>query len=247
MSSTASTNQTEAQADADVELASQVEELADHDAVPEEVEEILSTLIERDERSRERIDQLEERNRQLCERVEQLEQTHRDDRNHAARERAEDRKRITNVEDRLDDLEDGHQHSDGQDTDSGDTVEPQTHLEDVASVPPRLTEDLHPNVKRSLFVARDVVDYSTSVREGRVIKWSQLGTVLEAGCDNSYPATISRVMEILDDFGEDETKIVDKEHLEKRVWFSDETVARLDELCGDEPDATHSVVSRGTG
>lgn len=155
------------------------------------------------------------------------------------------------LEDRLDDVEnrlsaDGAQSPNGEDTDAGPTVEPQTHLEDVARLPSRLTEDHAPNSRRALFVARDVVEYSQAVDEGRIIKWSSLRRVLQAGCDNGYDQTVKRVIEILDDMGEEETKVVDKKRYEKRIWFSDEIVARLDELCSNE-DETHGVVSEATG
>lgn len=181
----------------------------------------------------ERVSKLEQKSQFHLEDIAELEATTRD---------LEDR--VDGVEDRL--SGDGPMESDGEDTDRGPTVEPETYLEDAASTPSRMTEDLHPNAKRALFVARDVVEYSQAVDEGRIIKWSSLRRVLQAGCDNGYDQTVKRVIEILDDMGEEETKVVDKKRYEKRIWFSDEIVARLDELCGNE-DETHGVVSEATG
>lgn len=159
------------------------------------------------------------------------------------------------LEDRVSTLEDrssGDELDPEQETNhrSGDRIEPQTPLEDVARLPSRLTEDQSPNVRRALFVARDVVQYTRSVPAGRAIKWSELRQVLRAGTDcNAHPQTVKRVMETLDDFGEDTVEIVDRDDREKLICFDEEATARLDHLCSEDQsvDATHDVVSRSEG
>jgi chromosome segregation ATPase len=114
MSSTASTTETEAQSGGDpaelhAELASQVEQLADHEAVPEPLGETLATLVEQNRQLTERVEELTERNQQLAERVDDL----RED----VEQLEEDHERTHDVakaavgiaqgnEQRLDDLED---------------------------------------------------------------------------------------------------------------------------------------------
>jgi len=122
-------------------------------------------------------------------------------------------------------------------------------------VPPQDAKDQRPNIRRALFVARDVVQYTTKVPAGRVIKWSELRKVLRAGTDSSHGETVKRVMEVLDKFGEDTVRIVDRPNQQMKVCFDDEAVERLSHLAAsadagtgtDRSSPTHAVVSGGKG
>lgn len=204
-----------------------------------------------DESDRESLREQVEAN---SEKLEDLAEDYKEYRHRVAKERATTCRRVTEAEDRLSTIEDrcfdGEPPRQTSEDHSVARVEPKTHLEDVARLPSRLTEDESPNVRRALFVARDVVEYTRSIPAGRAIKWSELRRVLRAGTDcDAHPQTVKRVMETLDDFGEDTVKIVDKDDREKLICFDEEAAARLHHLCGEDQsaDSTHGVVSRSEG
>jgi hypothetical protein len=108
-----------------------------------------------------------------------------------------------------------------------------TPLEDLVTLPDTVLDEERANTQRAVFVARDVSEYTKSVPAGRVVTSSELRTVLRAGTDSKgHRQTVSRVMNLLDDLGGDETKIVERRGT-KRLVFTDEIVERLGRLTAD--------------
>jgi TolA-binding protein len=184
---------------------------------------------------------------QLEERVEQLEDDQADHQEQTARERAEDRKRLTDVEERVDDVEqtDNPHGSTAEDAPADVHERPQTPLEQTAQLPQEIIDQESANVRRAVFVAQDVTDYTQQVPAGRVIKSSELRKVLKAGTDsNGHSQTVDRVMAVLDDFGGDDVEIVDRRG-ERRVVFSEEISDRLAQLTTATQQDSHGVVTGG--
>ena len=180
------------------------------DSTDEKIDALIDVVTEQQQR----IDQLED----------ELQQT--------KREAAEDRQRITNVEDTVDDIETDNAESDTTPTPHvEDTTVPnvETSLEDVIRLPEHVAEDsLSRNQERARFVAKDVVDYSRSVPAGRVIKSSEIRRVLRAGEDSTiHTETVSRVMDFLDRLGEDDVRIKESQSGERVVVFEDDLVKRI--------------------
>jgi uncharacterized coiled-coil protein SlyX len=111
-----------------------------------------------------------------------------------------------------------------------DTDVPQTPLEQVVGLPESLADtELTANQKRARFVARDVRDYAEKVPAGYAIPSTDLRKVLKAK-EGSTPhtQTVARVMDFLDELGGEGTTLVERRGT-KRIAFSEEAVARLDE------------------
>jgi len=150
---------------------------------------------------------------------------------------------LDDVEDRLSDRE--THSSDGEDTHADGCVTPETPLEQTVGLPDEMVSNESANVQRAIFVARDVDDYTASVPAGRAITSGELRRVLKAGTDcNGHSQTVDRVIEILDDMGQDAVKVV-KRRGERRIVFDEQLCHRLRELSQDERDANHTVVSQG--
>jgi TolA-binding protein len=169
----------------------------------------------------------------LEDRVETLESELKTERETRAKEAAEDRKRLSDLETRVDD--------DTETVDSQPDVEtpsdastpgvepPQTPLEDVVRVPEHLVEEsLTANQQRARFIAKDAHEYTQQVPAGRAIKSSALRRVLAAGEDATiYTETVSRVIDFLDDLGQDAVKIRESQQGERVVVFTDAFVKRV--------------------
>lgn len=141
-----------------------------------------------------------------------------------------------------------HPHpSSGQDTAPDTSIEPETPLESVTSLPETMAEtELTANQQRARFVAKDVESYTRRVPAGRAIKSSQIATVLRAGteCDGRSQ-TVSRVIRFLDDLGGDDVEVVERRG-ERRVVFSDELVSRLQRLTSTRGDSNAVVAEVST-
>lgn len=194
------------------------------------------------------VEDLRQENEELRDRVEQLEDDLSQEREERTLDVAEDRKRITDVEDRVEDLEagDGPQGADGEDRPTDRPERPQTPLEQTAGLPQEMVDKETANVRRAVFVARDVMDYTRSVPAGRVIMSSELRKVLKAGTDcRGHSQTVDRVMTLLDELGGDDVRIVERRG-ERRVVFSEEISSRLDRLGSASNPRSHGVVAGGT-
>lgn len=210
--------------------------------------ESLSELTAVVEELRTELQEERQRRKELEDRVEELEDEQNDHQEQTARERAADRQRITDVEDRLDDVEqtDNTQSSTGENTTADSHTQPQTALEQTVSLPQEMIDDETANVRRAVFVAQDVTDYSRQVPAGRAIKSSELRHVLRAGTDaNGHNQTVDRVMAILDEMGGDEVDVVDRRG-ERRVVFTEELCRRLEAVRQDHQEDNHGVVTGGT-
>jgi|APHM01.1.fsa_nt_gi hypothetical protein len=112
-------------------------------------------------------------------------------------------------------------------------VEPETHLEDLITVPDRVLANESENTQRAAFVAQDITEYTSSVPAGRAITSGELRRVVAAGTDcNGHQQTVGRIMGLLDDLGGDETKLV-QSHGTKRLVFAESLVTRLERLTTD--------------
>ncbi len=137
--------------------------------------------------------------------------------------------------------------SDGQDTTPNTSIEPETPLESVTSLPEPMAEtELTANQQRARFVAKDVESYTRRVPAGRAIKSSEIATVLRAGteCDGRSQ-TVSRVIRFLEDLGGDDVEIVERRG-ERRVVFSDELASRLKRLTSSRGDSNAVVAEVST-
>jgi hypothetical protein len=210
--------------------------------------ELLEDLVDRIEELTQEIEDVREENRRLREDLEDLEDDHADHRAETARERAADRKRLTALEDLEDDPDTGSkpQGSDGPSGPAEPTVTPETPLENLASMPAEIVDNESANVRRAVFVVRDLTEYTTSVPAGRVIRSSALRKILKAGTDcRGHSQTVDRVIRVLEDLGKDAVDVV-KRRGERRVVFTEQLVARLQKLGGTDHADGHGVVTGGT-
>jgi regulator of replication initiation timing len=150
------------------------------------------------------------------------------------------------LEEELDELEsrlgDATPTPEPEKTASSPLSEAKTPLEQIAALPEAVAVDqLTANQKRARFVASDVRDYAESVPAGWAITTSDLRRVLTAAFDAGHSQTVQRVMDVLDQFGDDSTKIVERRGT-KRVVFDDDLVQRLSL---DQP--SHDVVTTAEG
>lgn len=197
------------------------------------------------EQQQETIDELSENTEENADDIQQISDELDEERETRAKESAEDRKRITELENRIEDSE--TQPSDGENKTPEPYVTPDTPLEQVTALPQEMINEESPNVRRAIFVASGVHDYSRKVPAGRAIKSSELRKVLKAGTDaNGHTETVSRVMDVLDDMGGDDVKIVDRRG-EKRVVFTERAADRLTELVEQKRSSNHTVVMGETG
>jgi hypothetical protein len=151
-----------------------------------------------------------------------------------AREAAEDRKRLHEIEARVDDLADDNDTT----TETADSPatstpnpgpEPETPLEDVIRIPEHLvTENLTANQRRARFVAKDIHEYTQRVPAGHAIKSSELRRVLTAGEDAQiYTQTVSRVVEFLDELGGEAVQVKESKRGERVIVFTEAFVNRV--------------------
>jgi hypothetical protein len=194
------------------------------------------------------VAQLVEENRELRQEVADLREqveTNTEDIQEQAKADARDRQRLTEAEDRLDDVEEGGSSdvNPTPKTDKEGSTTPQTPLERTTMLPEEMIDEETANVRRAVFVAADLDDYTTKVPAGRAIKSGELRRVLKAGTDaRGHSQTVDRVISVLDDLGGDEVKIVDRRG-ERRVVFTEQIVERLEELTAEQ-EASHDVVTQ---
>jgi TolA-binding protein len=193
----------------------------------------VATLVEIVEEQQKQIEELQDR---LDE-----EQTQR------GKDDAELRGRITDAEERLNDVEDdvSGESNPTPETGKDPSTTAQTPIEDVIRIPEHLVEDsLTANQERARAVAKDIHQYSRSVPAGRAIKSSELRRVLSAQSDGgpTHTETVSRVMDMLDDLGKDAINVRTSQSGEKVVVFDEDLVKRIVAHQND-----HGVVADATG
>jgi len=166
---------------------------------------------------------------QLVETVERLETELQETR----KEQAQDRQRIHELEERLDDVEEEESTTETPtpDEEKDSSTGTQTPLEQICSLPEEaVVSQLTANQRRARFIARDVDQYASKVPAGYSITSGEISTVLRAGteCDGRTQ-TVARVMDFLDRLGGDAVKIV-KRRGTKRIVFDEEIVKKLGEI-----------------
>lgn len=182
-------------------------------------------------------------------RIEELETELADEREERTLDVANDRKRLTDVEDRLSEVEESGSNGGNPtpETDKNGSTDPQTPLERVCAFSEDVAErELTANQSRARFVARDITDYADSVPAGYAIRSGDIATVLRAGTDcRGRTQTVSRVIDFLDDLGGDGVEIVERRGT-KRVVFTEETATRLERF-GEQspPNESHNAVVIG--
>lgn len=89
-------------------------------------------------------------------------------------------------------------------------------------------KSLTANQERARFVARDAYQYTRSVPAGRVIRASELRTVLTAKEEGEvHTETVDRVIRLLDDLGGDHVEVKQPQGQERVLVFADELVKRI--------------------
>jgi chemotaxis regulatin CheY-phosphate phosphatase CheZ len=195
----------------------------------------VATLVEIVEEQQKQIEELQDR---LDE-----EQTQR------GKDDAELRGRITDAEERLNDVEDdvSGETTPTPETETDASTDPQTPLEQICNLPEEaVVSQLSANQRRARFVARDVDQYASKVPAGYSITSGEISTVLRAGTDcDGRTQTVARVMDFLDRLGGDAVKIV-KRRGTKRIVFDEEIVEKLGEI-EDQGDNTGCYDTVGVG
>ncbi len=167
-----------------------------------------------------------------AETIEQLRDDLRAEQEQRGRADSQVRARVHDLEGRVEDVEHGSGDVEGgvqaeQTTMQDDDTEPQTDIEEMVDLPDSLLDDQTANVRRAVFVARDVSSYTTSCPAGRVITSGELRRVLEAGTDCAgHTQTVARVIDLLDRTGGDGTTVVERRG-ERRLVFEQDLVDRL--------------------
>jgi len=195
-------------------------------------------LIEAVTELSQRVSELEDTVAEQEQTIDQLREDLRAEQDARGQEDAKIRSRVHDVESRVEDVEEtvsgdvegGVQTSE---TTMQDDDAEQTDIEQMVDMPDSLLDDQTANVRRAVFVAKDVSSYTTSCPAGRVITSGELRRVLEAGTECAgHTQTVARVMDLLDRTGGDGTTVVERRG-ERRLLFEQDLVDRLDTQCCD--------------
>jgi uncharacterized coiled-coil protein SlyX len=185
-----------------------------------------------------RVSELEDTVAEQEQTIDQLREDLRAEQDARGQEDAKIRSRVHDLEGRVEDVEEtvsgdvegGVQTSE---TTMQDDDAEQTDIEQMVDMPDSLLDDQTANVRRAVFVAKDVSSYTTSCPAGRVITSGELRRVLEAGTECAgHTQTVARVMDLLDRTGGDGTTVVERRG-ERRLVFEQDLVDRLDTQCCD--------------
>ncbi|SEP25293.1 Growth-arrest specific micro-tubule binding [Halogranum amylolyticum] len=125
---------------------------------------------------------------------------------------------------------------------SEDDVTSLSPLQQVVAFSKDAVQELTSNEKRARYIAKGISDYATKVPAGYTIDSSTISTVLRSKDGESpHTETVSRVMEFLNRFGKDETKLV-KRRGTKRVVFTEQAVADLESATNEDTRSITDVV-----
>ncbi len=223
------------------------------DQLEQRVDELEAKVEEKDER----IEELEgvcEENQQLQEtvedqedRIDELETKLQGYREHNEKDKAALKRRVTDLESQATEGTDRDTAPD----DAADEVSQQenTPLTQIVQLPEPLAEtELTANQKRARFVATDILDYATKAPAGFVVTSSDIRKILAAKEDGTpHTETVSRVINFLDRFGQDDVTIV-KRHGIRRVAFTEEAANRYHHAdAHDQEEITGVVMGAATG
>jgi molybdopterin converting factor small subunit len=221
-------------------IASNLDSNADTTELVEAVTSMATEIANLREAVEEQQDTIEEQQ----DTIDQLRDDLRAERQQRGQQDAQVRARVHDVEERVDSVEKhGSGHADptpdgSETTIQDDDAEPETDIGQMVRMPDNLLEDQTANVRRAVFVAKDVEDYTTGCPAGRVIKSGELRRVLQAGTDCAgHTQTVARVMDLLDRTGGDSTTVVERDG-ERRLVFEQDLVDRLSaqtQRCDSQP------------
>ena len=219
----------------------------------------LDALETKNEQLEARVDELETENQELQARVDTLEaetdqlQNTVDDQaetieSHHA-DLAESKARVRKLETNY---ESAHEHRKRlqqqfhelttDDVATTDDVSSLSPLQQVVAFSKDAVQELTSNEKRARYIAKGISDYAKKVPAGYTIDSSTISTVLRSKDGESpHTETVSRVMEFLNRFGKDETKLV-KRRGTKRVVFTEQAVADLESATSEDTRSITDVV-----
>lgn len=223
------------------------------DGLAAENDDLKSTVTTLQTRLDESTAQTETLESQLAE----LEAELRKEREARAKEAAEDRKRIHEVETQVEEATDADTTAARTDPDGESATDatdpgvqpPETPLEDIVRIPEHLVKDsLTANQQRARFVAKDVHEYTQRVPAGRAIKSSELRRVLTASEDTTiYTQTVSRVIDFLDELGDDAVKVRESKQGERVIVFTEAFVERVRQYRRRDAGSNTVVTPTGAG
>lgn len=207
----------------------------------EPFEKLLGGMAQQIQEAEQDAAQARGRAREAEARVEELETELSQNREESAKDRASMKQRVSSLEEA--------EEADPQDenptpsTGNQPTQNPETPLEDITRMPEHLAEkSLSRNQQRTRFVSKDIHQYSRSVPAGRALKSSELRRILAASQDGStHTETVSRVIDMVVDLGEEEVKLRETRGGERVIIFSDEIVERIVAFRNTD----HPVVAEG--
>lgn len=215
--------------DVSKKFADKLKDIAD---TIEELQQENSQLHSENEELNEEIKKLRGENNRLDTEVHRLEDELSEQREDSAKDRAKIKKRLTDAEKEIEEAvsEDGNVDTKGSKTTTHNpNCEPETALEDIVQLPSHVAdESLSANQERSRFIAKDVHQYSRSAPAGKVIKSSELRKILAAAEEGTvHTQTVTRVLNMLDNLGEDDVEIKERGDGERVVVFTDKIVKRI--------------------
>ena len=139
-------------------------------------------------------------------------------------------KAISSNQDRIEDLEAGSNDAtptqETRESGSTDLYQPESPLEQITNLPEHVAdEQLSENQKRARFIAMDVSDYADNAPKGFVVDSGIVSKVLAArDSESPHTQTVSRVMDFLDDFGQNDVEV--RMHKGRRIAVFDKTAAK---------------------
>lgn len=154
-------------------------------------------------------------------RIDKLEDELEELREHSAKDRAEIRTDVESVRETAKSTSE----SGGED---GEDTHPETKIEEVASLPDDVVENqLSKNERRSVHVARRIMDYAKSTPGGRVIDAAAICEVLrDIEAESTHTETVSRIRDFLVKFGEGAIEQVERRG-KQLLAFDDDLARRL--------------------
>ncbi|KTG11481.1 hypothetical protein AUR64_04305 [Haloprofundus marisrubri] len=120
-----------------------------------------------------------------------------------------------------------HALEDSQSTDSDETSQSKSPLQQLISLPSKAVSKLTTNQERARFIAKDIREYAKKVPAGYAIDSGTIRKVLKAKEDRTpHTQTVTRVMEFLDRLGKEDVQVV-KRRGTKRAVFTERAVTEL--------------------
>lgn len=200
------------------------EQDAEIESLEADLEQTREELAETTERLRDEVEETSDDLRTTREEVEATREQLGETSDHLAKEQAQIRGRITDLESgdapirntksRLEEVE--------------ETVE--TPMGRVVACSEELAaEELSANQQRARWIARDILDHASRAPAGHVITSNDIRMALAGMGENTHDQTIDRVIRFLDNFGKEDVTVVKRRGL-RRISFTEELVERLSEV-----------------